>query len=138
MKNNWSDTKVAEAWMAANGSTEFPFGDFWRMGLVNPFIMDLVPFVSSFLGNGQTNLAEALANFPIYKGLSSQRSHLEYRSEITEETLIKWHRKSIEKELKRIKEGREKEKDKWKDPYRVSILDIGCQGNRMIFPARTT
>lgn len=37
-----SGTRVESAWVNTNGGIDFPFGDFWRIALVNPIIMSIV------------------------------------------------------------------------------------------------
>ena len=117
MKSDWQSQEVVEAWSAANGSRAFPFGDEWRMALVNPVALEVARRMASELASISEspetvwdghNSSEAV---PLDLGLLIQREHSGANDS---ETLLNWHMSLI----------KEPDYRNCLDP--LTVLDLGC------------
>ena len=65
--SNWQDKNIVKGWSKANGSSDWPFGDNWRMALINPIVLCLAKSV-------QSKLLDLKKPISFYKALADQRA----------------------------------------------------------------
>ena len=87
-KADWQKESIVSSWTDANGSPDWPFGDAWRMALINPIVFDIAQAVQRGF--------DPVNHGSLYTGLARQRQKLasmsKTRSAIT--NLVSWHHAS--------------------------------------------
>jgi 2-polyprenyl-3-methyl-5-hydroxy-6-metoxy-1,4-benzoquinol methylase len=105
---DWQPNHNVSAWADANGSDEWPFGDAWRMALINPVILNLAAAV-------QHGFTPTMCP-PLYAGLAAQRKILLGQTSPAElvERMKRWHQEPVEDTAAPL------------DLPGVRLLDLGC------------
>jgi CRP-like cAMP-binding protein/2-polyprenyl-3-methyl-5-hydroxy-6-metoxy-1,4-benzoquinol methylase len=99
MKNNWEQKEIIQAWIEANN----PYGDYWRMALVNPIVLN---YVRKLVKERNTDISQ----ISFYESLAIQNKNLPSEEKQTDK-YIRWHEK-LKKESLSLKD--------------IKIFDLGC------------
>ena len=111
MQNDWERENLAEAWGRANGSEEYPYGDFWRMALVNPIVFELLEYISKEITK-KNPFARNWGTAPsLFSGLAKRNKELENIPNHEKHCLINWHNDWFSRTSL---------------PSPINILDFGC------------
>lgn len=111
MKNDWEWEKLAEAWGEANGSGEYPYGDFWRMALINPIIFEMLEYISEAITKNKPFARDWDAAPSLFSGLAKRNKELENIHSHEKYCLIDWHKGWFSRTSL---------------PSPINILDFGC------------
>lgn len=106
MKTEWSKKTVADAWTHANGSEEYPFGDHWRIDLINPAVFGVLKCLQDEKRRGYHGYRTD-AGTVIEAGIREQRVWMRENKRST----LEWHNEVAQNPC--LLNG-------------VNILDLGC------------
>lgn len=124
-KEDWRDENIIDGWINANGSKAWPFGDNWRMALINPVVVHAAKMVQEgFRPDHRESLYREIA---VQRETYFRQRPTDYKT--AKAALEKWHENPFgQKGLARHPGplASENAADCVDALNRVRILDLGC------------